>query len=140
MSASAGGARPMLRSAAMLGLATGTIVGIGGRSRTWFMNDFTYAKYHFGVFAHMAAAAGLFHIEKMHPKVANPTVALFGCAVILTSLPAYYEGIKEIRNQPIEPLDSRGMARKLGFYLLCTGYFFIFCSNRGAIPWLNIKL
>lgn len=70
--------------------------GLYARRRHRFRNDFTYNKFHFGVFAQLASAIGI----GLAAKLSQPLVPglLFLSAVALTSLPAYSEGFKEIRN------------------------------------------
>ena len=73
-------------------------VGLYARRRHRFRNDFTYNKFHFGVFTQIISAIGI----AAAAKLTNPIVpvALFIAATACTSFPAYREGFKEIRNEP----------------------------------------
>ena len=77
---------------------------------------------------------------KLKAQYARIGLVLFTGSIVLNTLPSYYEGIKEIKNEPVERIDYKGTVRKVGFYSLMAGWFFIFCVGRGRIPMANIKL
>ena len=68
------------------------------------------------------AGSGLF----LSAKVPVPwhTGCLFLSSLILNSVPSYYEGFMDIKDEPVSDEDVRryGRMRKLGFYALVTGY------------------
>ena len=65
---------------------------------------------------------------------------LFMGAVGMTSMPAYLEGIQEIKNEPDYIIDGTGMLRRVGIYCLLGGYAMIFFKRRGSLPFLPPKL
>ena len=74
------------------------------------------------------SGTGLF----MSAKVPKPwqTGVLFLGAIMMTSLPGYYEGILDIRNEPLENETNTALIRKLGFYFLIAGYMGLFAKHR----------
>ena len=79
---------------------SGIGVGIYGRNRVNFSTDFTYNKYHFGVFTHIVSGAGLMLSSKM---VAPWQSGIFFISSIVNlSLPSFYEGYKDIKDEPYE--------------------------------------
>merc|ERR1712086_712319 len=83
-----------------LGLyASGIGLGMFGRNRIKFSSDFTYNKYHFGVFNMFASGAGLMLAAK------TKTPALFGVfflsSIANLSMPSFYEGILDMNNEPL---------------------------------------
>jgi len=56
---------------------------------------------------------------------------LFTFAILLNSLPAYREGLNEIKNE--ENLSNSTFSRKCGFYSLVAGYSFILLVSKGKI-------
>ena len=48
----------------MLSYSSGLIMGLYGRNRINYSSDFTYNKYHFGVFTNMASGAGFILASK----------------------------------------------------------------------------
>ena len=120
----------------MASVVTAVAMGMYGRRRTDFMGDFSYNKYHFGVYCHIAAAAGFMQARKLPGSYKLLNGCLFTGAVLFNSLPAYYEGFHEIRNEPVEP--SNGLTRRIGFYMLVAGYAVIFAVGRGSFA--GIKL
>ena len=46
------------------GIVSAVGLGLYGRSRTNFIYDFTYNKYHFGVYVQLAAASSMFKLIK----------------------------------------------------------------------------
>ena len=81
-----------------------TVLGIGvglyGRRRTNFSNDFSYNKLHFGVFLNITSGGALALCAKQ-PKPIK-VGGFFIATLLLNCLPAYYEGIKDIRNKPLD--------------------------------------
>ncbi|CDW90141.1 UNKNOWN [Stylonychia lemnae] len=106
--------------------AVATLLGIYGRQRSDFSNDFTYNKYHFGVFVNILSGAGFY----LSAKVPQPwqSSALFLLAIGLTSLPGYYEGFKDMKNNPYE--GDTSLIRKLGFYSMLLGYGLIVYKHK----------
>ena len=80
----------------------------------------------------------MFKVKKMNPNHRLIGAILFTCPVIINSLPVYYEGVREIRNDPV--VGIRGTIRRAGFYSLVFGYAWIYVVGRGSIPLLGIKL
>ena len=76
----------------------GITMGIYGRKRHAFRSDFSYNKYHFGVFINIGSAVGMAFSAKM--PFPHHTGLLFLAAIALNSLPSYKEGILEIRDEP----------------------------------------
>jgi hypothetical protein len=109
-------------------------VGIYGRHRTHFRNDFTYNKYHFGVFVHIGSALGMASAVKM------PTPwhlgSLFLVSIACTSLPAYQAGFREIKNQPDVETDT-SLIRRAGLYVFVAAWAILFVKNRGSVPFLG---
>ena len=112
--------------------------GLYARRRNWFRKDFTYNKYHFGVFMQMMGALGI----AASGKLANPLLPglLFLSSICLVSFPAYAEGIPEIRNEPDRVIDEHGYMRRAGIYCMLAGWGFLFFKRRGSIPFLPPKL
>ena len=75
----------------------------------------------------LLSGTGLF----LSAKLASPwhSGALFLLATGLNSLPAYREGVRDIRNEP-ELQTSTTLVRKAGFYCLCAGFMVIFAKHR----------
>ena len=80
----------------------------------------------------------MFKVKKMIPNHRFIGAILFTCPLLINSLPAYYEGVHEIRNDPVVGL--RGTFRRTGFYCLVFGYAWIYVVGRGSIPLLGTKL
>ena len=123
---------------ALTSYSTAIIVGIYGRSRTNFSNDFVYnvysflilsQKYHFGVLVNFLSGLGLFLSAKV-PHSWHCGFLFLG-ATALASIPAYYEGYKDMKNQEIE--RSTAGYRKLGFNLLVGGFAVLIMKHRGLI-------
>ena len=101
----------------MLSYASGIGVGMYGRSRIKFSSDFTYNKYHFGVYNLFACGVGFMLAQKR----TNP--AMYGLCFISSianlSVPGFYEGWLDIHNEPIT-FDT-SLQRKIGLYSLLLG-------------------
>ena len=113
-------------------------LGLYARKRHRFRNDFTYNKFHFGVFLQIFSAIGIAAAGKLR-KPLVPCVC-FLAATCLVSLPAYSEGLKEIRNEPDMRIDSSGMMRRAGIYFFIGGWVLLFCKRRGSIPFMPPKM
>ncbi len=113
-------------------------MGLYGRKRHNFFSDFTYNKFHFGVYLQVVSAVGLFKVRKLIPPYRLFGAIMFMGAIAFTSIPAYYEGVKEIHNDPVDTVP--GIIRRCGFYMLVAGYAWIWVVGRGSIPILGIKL
>ena len=108
--------------------AASILLGFYGRSRSDFSSDFTFnvrlnrvirkQKYHFGVLTNLLSGGGLY----LSAKVPQPwqSSALFLIAIGLNSIPGYYEGLKDMKNNPYE--GDTSLLRKIGFYSLIFGY------------------
>ena len=108
-------------------------LGLYARRRHNFRSDFTYNKFHFGVFVQLASAVGLAACSKL----ASPLVpsGLLLAAIAMVSIPAYKEGFREIRNMPDDiPYDEKGYMRRAGIYALMAAYAMLFYKRRGSIP------
>ena len=83
----------------LLSYTSGIFMGMYGRNRIKFSSDFTYNKYHFGVFNMFASGAGLMLAAK------TKTPALFGVfflsSIANLSMPSFYEGILDMNNEPL---------------------------------------
>lgn len=66
------------------------------------------------------------------------SVLFFG-SIALNSFPAYYEGIKEIQNEPVE-VQTPGIVRRIGFYMLVAGGLWIWIVGRGGFPRIGLIL
>ena len=79
--------------------AAGIGIGMYGRSRIKFSSDFTYNKFHFGVYNVLICGMGFM----LAAKRKNP--ALYGGFLISSianlSMPGFYEGWLDIHNEPI---------------------------------------
>ena len=75
-------------------------------------------------------------------KLASPLMPglLFMTSIALISIPAYAEGIPEIRNEPDRIIDGKGYMRRVGIYCAIAGWGFLFFKRRGSIPFLPPKL
>ena len=75
---------------------TALAMGIYGRKRHQFRSDYTYNKYHFGSLIQLASGFGM----SMSAKMGKPgqTGIFFVMAIMLNSIPAYREGLREIRD------------------------------------------
>ena len=84
----------------LLSYTSGIFMGMYGRNRIKFSSDFTYNKYHFGVFNMMASGAGLMLASK------TKTPAMMGVfflgSIANLSIPSFYEGWLDIRNEPLD--------------------------------------
>ena len=99
-------------------------LGLYARRRNYFRRDFTYNKFHFGVFTQIAAAVGIAAASKL-AKPLVPGVLFLG-AIGLVSWPAYSEGFREIRNEPDRIVDPHGYLRRVGIYCLLGGFGILF--------------
>lgn len=70
-------------------------------------------------------------VRKMSYRMQLIGYPLFTLAILLNSLPAYREGLNEIKNE--ENLGNSTFQRKCGFYCLVAGYTFIVLVGRGKI-------
>eukprot|EP00347_Sterkiella_histriomuscorum_P006630 403352037 len=106
--------------------ATSILLGIYGRQRSDFSNDFTYNKYHFGVALNILAGTGLY----LSAKVPHPyqSAFLFLTAIGLNCVPSYYEGLRDIRNDPSG--GDTSLIRRIGFYALIAGYGVLVYKHR----------
>ena len=95
--------RPLWTAFYMVNSVNAVIFGLYARRRTAFRRDFTYNKYHFGCFMQIAAALGIAASSKMG-KPLVPGLLFMG-SVGLISMPAYLEGLAEIRNEPDRIID-----------------------------------
>lgn len=104
-------------SMSMASYCTALVMGFYGRSRIKFSSDFTYNKYHFACFCQVISGAGLMLSSKMK----NPMLCgvFFLSNIVNLCLPSYYEGIKDMRNDPIEKDTS--LQRKIGTYSMIIG-------------------
>lgn len=114
------------------------IVGLYARRRHKFRRDFTYNKFHFGVFIQIGSALGIAAASKF----GNPLIPglLFLSTIGLTSFPAYLEGFKEVRNEPDLVIDEHGTMRRVGIYCFVLGWGLVYVKRRGSIPFLLPKL
>lgn len=130
--------RPFLLGLFMLNSTNAIIFGLYARRRNWFRKDFTYNKYHFGVFVQMAAAVGI----AASGKLSNPVYPgiLFMSSVALVSWPAYAEGLPEVHNNPDRVVDENGYMRRFGIYCLLGGWGVLFYKRRGSLPFLPPRL
>ena len=117
----------------MLSTTTGLFMGVYGRKRHTFRSDFTFNKYHFGVFIQLSSAFGM----KLSQTAKNPAITglLFAFAIGLNSIPAYREGLVEIRDLP-DLGTSSTLRRKIGLYCLITGYSLLVYWNRTSLPFV----
>jgi hypothetical protein len=108
-------------------------MGIYGRKRHQFRSDFTYNKYHFGTFIHLASGFGM----SMSAKMVKPgqTGLLFVMAILLNSMPAYREGMREMKDLP-ENDKSTAFSRKIGVYCFVAGYTILLYKNRTYLPFI----
>ena len=107
----------------MVNCTSGIVLGLYARRRNKFRQDFTYNKFHFGAFIQIASALGMAACRKMpNPMLTGP---LFVLSIGLTSLPAYQEGFREIRNQPDLEYDT-SIVRRIGLYCFLGGYVLLF--------------
>ena len=104
--------------------------------RNYFRRDFSYNKYHFGVAVQILSASGIAASAKM--PVPYQTGLLFISAICLNSLPAYYEGYREIKNIPDSEVDT-SIARRIGIYCLIGGYALLLIHNRQSLPFIFPK-
>eukprot|EP00353_Schmidingerella_taraikaensis_P003508 CAMPEP_0185583170 /NCGR_PEP_ID=MMETSP0434-20130131/21362_1 /TAXON_ID=626734 ORGANISM="Favella taraikaensis, Strain Fe Narragansett Bay" /NCGR_SAMPLE_ID=MMETSP0434 /ASSEMBLY_ACC=CAM_ASM_000379 /LENGTH=104 /DNA_ID=CAMNT_0028202181 /DNA_START=65 /DNA_END=376 /DNA_ORIENTATION=+ len=104
----------------MINSANAVIFGLYARRRNRFRNDFTYNKYHFGVFMQMGAALGI----AAAGKLGKPLIPglLFLSSVCLVSFPAYLEGLAEVRDEPDRVIDEQGYMRRVGIYFMIAGW------------------
>ena len=88
--------KPLWTGLYMANTVSAVTLGLYARRRGNFRNDFTYNKYHFGVFTQIFSAIGI----AAAGKLTNPLIPglLFLGAVGLVSFPAYREGFREIRH------------------------------------------
>ena len=102
----------------LLSYSSGLMMGLYGRNRINFSSDFTYNKYHFGVFTNIASGAGLM----MASKTQSPMLAgvCFLSAMINNSLPSFYEGLQDMKDEPFD--SDTSLQRKIGTYSLILGY------------------
>ena len=130
--------KPFWTGLYMMNTVNAVTLGLYARRRHRFRSDFTYNKYHFGVFTQIMAALGIAASGKLK-KPLFPGLLFMG-AVGMTSMPAYLEGIQEIKNEPDYIIDGTGMIRRVGIYCLLGGYAMIFFKRRGSLPFLPPKL
>ena len=105
-------------------------VGVYGRNRVNFSTDFTYNKYHFGVFTNIVSGAGLMLSSKM---VAPWQSGVFFISAILNlSFPSYYEGYMDLKDEPFE--GDTSFQRKIGLYSLIIGSCIIWKKY-----WISLK-
>ena len=101
----------------LLSYASGIGIGMYGRNRIKFSSDFTYNKYHAGVYNILLCGMGFM----LAAKRKNPM--LYGAFLISSianlSGPGLYEGWLDIHNEPIT-FDT-SLQRKIGFYSLVIG-------------------
>ena len=130
--------KPFWTGLYMVSTVHAVCLGLYARRRHKFRNDFTYNKYHFGVFTQLMSALGI----AAAGKLANPLVPglLFLGAIGLASFPAYREGFREIRNEPDLDNEYIGMARRAGIYCLLAGWGVLFFKRRGSIPFLPPRI
>ena len=114
------------------------VFGLYARRRPWFRKDFTYNKYHFGVFMQMFGALGIAASAKLTSPLLPGLVFL--TSIALVSFPAYIEGIREVRNEPDRIIDKNGYMRRVGIYCMLAGYGYLFYKRRSSIPFLPPKL
>ena len=96
-------------------------LGIYGRNRINFSSDFTYNKYHFGMFCNLACGFGLMLSAKMVAPWQSGV--FFVSALGNLSVPSVYEGMMDMRNEDIEGDSS--LQRKIGLYSLLLAYAII---------------
>ena len=77
-------------------------------------------------------------MRKLSPRNQLIGTLLLTGAIALNSVPAFHEGLAEIKNEPCEGVS--GVVRRTGFYCLIFGYVWIWVVGRGSIPVLGIKL
>ena len=125
---------PLWQSFYLLSTVTAIGMGVYGRKRHQFRSDFTYNKYHFGTLIQLASAFGM----SMSARMATPaqTGILFALAIGLNSIPAYREGLREIRDLP-ENSNSSAFSRKLGVYCFVAGYSILLYKNRLSLPFIS---
>ena len=79
------------------------------------------------------SGSGLF----LSAKVPLPwqTGSLFLVSLFLNSVPSYYEGFMDIRDEPVadETVRKYSHMRKLGFYALVAGYSLLVFKHRRMI-------
>ena len=109
-------------------------VGVYGRHRTTYRDDFTFNKYHFGVFLQLFSGFGFAAVSKMP----NPHYAglLFIASIALVSFPAYSDGWRQIRDEE-DSGSNNMMMRRIGIYCFMTAWAMIIFKNRGSIPFLR---
>jgi len=64
-------------------------------------------------------------------------LVVFSAAVALNAIPSYFEGFAEMKNEPLNNPTS-GTLRKLGFYLLVGGAFWLWACSRGSVFGLKL--
>ena len=111
---------------------TSTAIGFGlwGRRRTEFSNDFSYNKFHFGVYTSLFATYGI-HLALRQP-IPLTLNSMFIAAISLNSVPAYIEGFQDMSNNDVET-QRFNLARKVGFYSLLLGWTLLILSWRGKL-------
>ena len=97
--------------------------GLYARRRNKFRKDFTYNKLHFGCAVQILSALGMAAASKA--TLPYQTGVLFVGAICMNTIPAYYEGLLEIRNLPDSEVDT-SLVRRLGLYCLIGGYIILF--------------
>ena len=85
------------------------------------------------MFVNILSGTGLF----LSAKVSSPwhTGLLFIGAIALNSVPGYYEGLKDMRNEIIEEdiIDRGSLMRKVGLYSLILGYTVLIAKHRAML-------
>lgn len=84
----------------MLSYSSGLCMGLYGRNRINYSSDFTYNKYHFGVFTNIASGAGFMMASKT--KAPLMIGSCFVSAILNLSVPSFYEGILDMRDEAME--------------------------------------
>jgi hypothetical protein len=125
-----------VRTFGAISLTFGIILGIYGRRRHKFTDDFAYNRYHYGVLVHLAGSVGLYHAIKLPLvsfRIVGPMMVL---PTLLASLPAYYYGIKDINLIEYEISPSASYLRMIGTYCLIGGYALLWYRLRYPIKFI----
>ena len=109
------------------------VFGIYGRRRHKFTSDFAYNRYHYGVFVHLAGSVGLYHAIKLPLKAFRPVGVLMVVPALLTSVPAYFYGIKDINLVEYEIGPTTSYLRMIGTYCLIGGFTLLWYRLRFPI-------
>ena len=111
----------MWTNLSMASYVSGIGLGIYGRNRINFRSDFTYNKYHFGMFCNLASGFGLM----LSAKMVQPWQSgiFFLSALANLSMPSIYEGMMDMKNE--DYTTDFALQRKIGLYSLLIGYAII---------------